>query len=175
MEIMLSEKLNRRRHRRLRGRHFLYHGTVQQRKPHYLRLQHRTTRYPPWSEKANGKETKSCLGPVFNFKLGCFVMCTIAWPIQARHSLELKTQLRYCPVHLSLSMYPHIFSFSRPPPLPVAGSEPSILRLWVECSTTLYTSGATYFYQKMRIDCYVCYVLATSTRGPRLLLFLCGH
>ena len=30
------------------------------------------------STKANGREPKSCLGRVFNFKLGCFVMCTIA-------------------------------------------------------------------------------------------------
>jgi hypothetical protein len=27
--------------------------------------------------KANRREPKSCLGQVFNFKLGCFVMCTI--------------------------------------------------------------------------------------------------
>jgi hypothetical protein len=39
------------------------------------------------STKANGKEPKSCLGQVFNFKLGCFVMCTIASPIQAQLSL----------------------------------------------------------------------------------------
>jgi hypothetical protein len=31
--------------------------------------------------EANGREPKSCFGRVFNFKLGCFVMCTIAWPI----------------------------------------------------------------------------------------------
>jgi hypothetical protein len=30
-------------------------------------------------------------------------MCTIAWPIQARPSLELKTRPRLCPVSLSLS------------------------------------------------------------------------
>ncbi len=27
------------------------------------------------STNANGREPKSCLGRVFNFKLGCFVMC----------------------------------------------------------------------------------------------------
>jgi hypothetical protein len=43
------------------------------------------------SAKANGREPKSCLGRVFNFKLGCFVICTIAWPIQAPPSLEFKT------------------------------------------------------------------------------------
>jgi hypothetical protein len=56
------------------------------------------------STKANGREPKSCLGRVFNFKLGCFVMCTIAWPIQARLSLELKTRPRFHPVSLILSM-----------------------------------------------------------------------
>jgi hypothetical protein len=30
-------------------------------------------------------------------------MCTIAWPIQAWPSLELKTWPRFCPVSLSLS------------------------------------------------------------------------
>ncbi len=58
------------------------------------------------SVKANGSETKSCLGRVFNFKLGHFVMCTKAWPIQAGPSLELKTQPRFRPVSLSLSMLP---------------------------------------------------------------------
>ncbi len=54
--------------------------------------------------KDNGREPKSCLGQVFNFKLGCLVMCTIAWPIQAWPSLELKTRLRFRPISLSLSM-----------------------------------------------------------------------
>ncbi len=56
------------------------------------------------SAKANGRETKSCLVRVFNFKLGCFVLCTIAWPIQARPSLEWKIRPRFCPVSLSVSM-----------------------------------------------------------------------
>ncbi len=63
------------------------------------------------SMKANGREPKSCSGRVLNFKLGCFVMCTIAWLIQARPSLELKIWPRFCPVSLSLSM---------PTPNPVA-------------------------------------------------------
>ena len=58
----------------------------------------------PGSVKANGKEPKSFLGQVFNFKLGCFVMYTIVWPIQARQSLEFKTQPMFCPVSSSLSM-----------------------------------------------------------------------
>ncbi len=41
---------------------------------------------------------------VFNLKLGCFVMCTIARPIQARPSLKLKTRPKFFPVNLSLSM-----------------------------------------------------------------------
>ncbi len=56
------------------------------------------------SAKANGREPKSCLGRVFNFKFGCFVMCTVACPIQARPSLELKTRPRFRPVSLSLTM-----------------------------------------------------------------------
>jgi hypothetical protein len=56
------------------------------------------------SAKANGRETKSFLVQVFNSKLGCFVMCTTAWPIQTQPSLEWKTRPRFCPVSLSLSM-----------------------------------------------------------------------
>jgi len=51
----------------------------------------------------NLREPKCCLGLVFNFKLGC-LMCTIAWPIQSRPSLESKTRPRFCPVIFSLSM-----------------------------------------------------------------------
>jgi hypothetical protein len=61
------------------------------------------------SAKAIGREPKSCLGQVFNFKLGCFVRCTIAWPIQVRPSLQWKTRPRFRPVSLSLSMAQIIF------------------------------------------------------------------
>jgi hypothetical protein len=47
------------------------------------------------SAKANGREPKSYLGRVVNFKLSCFVMYAIAWHIQARPSLELKTWPRF--------------------------------------------------------------------------------
>jgi hypothetical protein len=57
----------------------------------------------PGSVKANGRESKSCLVQVFNFKLGCFVMCTTAQPIQWL-SLELKTRPRFHPLGLGLSM-----------------------------------------------------------------------
>ncbi len=52
----------------------------------------------PGSAKANGREPKNCLGRIFNFNLGCFVMRTIAWPIQVQPSLERKTRPRFCPV-----------------------------------------------------------------------------
>ncbi len=45
------------------------------------------------SSKASGRELKSCLGRVFNFKLGHFVMHAIAWHIQENQSLKLKTKL----------------------------------------------------------------------------------
>ncbi len=38
------------------------------------------------SVKANGREPKSCLGRIFNFKLGHFVMYAIAWHIH-KHAL----------------------------------------------------------------------------------------
>jgi hypothetical protein len=44
------------------------------------------------SAKANGREPKSCLGRVFNFKLGYSIMYAIAQHIQERPSLELKTR-----------------------------------------------------------------------------------
>ncbi len=59
------------------------------------------------SVKANGSEPKSCLGRVFNFKLGHFVMCTKAWPIQAGPSPELKTWPRFRPVSLSCPCSKH--------------------------------------------------------------------
>ncbi len=55
------------------------------------------------STKAKWREPKSCLGRVFNFELGCFVMYAIARHIQARPSLELKTRPRFHPVTRSLS------------------------------------------------------------------------
>jgi hypothetical protein len=58
----------------------------------------------PGSVKANRRGPKSCLGRVFNFKSGCFVICTITWPIKTRPSLKLKTRPRFCPVSLRLSM-----------------------------------------------------------------------
>ncbi len=48
------------------------------------------------ARKLTGEKLK-----VFSFNLGCFVMCTIEWPIQVRPSLEWKTWPRFCPVSLS--------------------------------------------------------------------------
>ncbi len=44
----------------------------------------------PGSAKANGREPKSGLGHVFNFKLDRFAMRAIAWRILSRPSLLLK-------------------------------------------------------------------------------------
>ncbi len=43
--------------------------------------------------KANGRKTKSCLGQVFNFKIGCFYYeCNFMVHTYTRPRLELKTQ-----------------------------------------------------------------------------------
>ncbi len=52
----------------------------------------------PGSVKANGREPKSCLGQVFNYKLGCFDGMHILICADARPHLELKTRPRFCPV-----------------------------------------------------------------------------
>jgi hypothetical protein len=56
------------------------------------------------SAKANGREPKSCLGRVFNFKLDCFVVYNCMAYIQVLPSLQWKTRPRFRPVSLSLSM-----------------------------------------------------------------------
>ncbi len=48
--------------------------------------------------KLMGEKTKVFLVWVFNLKLCCFVMSTIAWHSQARPDLQLKTRPRFCPV-----------------------------------------------------------------------------
>ncbi len=53
--------------------------------------------------KAKWREPKSCLGRVFNFELGCFVVYPIARHIQAPLSLDLKTRPKFHPVTRSLS------------------------------------------------------------------------
>jgi hypothetical protein len=47
----------------------------------------------PGTPEANGRESKSCLGQVFNFKVVCFVISVIVWHTQARPRLELKLSL----------------------------------------------------------------------------------
>jgi LIM domain len=58
----------------------------------------------PGSAITNGREPRSCLGRVFNCKLGSFTdntknVAICKWPL-----LKLKTQPRFCPVSWSLSM-----------------------------------------------------------------------
>ncbi len=54
--------------------------------------------------KANGREPTSSLDRVFNFRLGCFTKYVQLLPIQARSSLELTIQPKFCTVSLSLPM-----------------------------------------------------------------------
>jgi hypothetical protein len=56
------------------------------------------------SAKSNGREPKSCLARVFNFKLGRFVMSAMARYRRTHPHLKLKTRPRFSPVSLSLSM-----------------------------------------------------------------------
>jgi hypothetical protein len=50
--------------------------------------------------KTIGRESKSCLGRVLNFKLSFFVMSAIACHTRIRLHLELKTRPRFCPIWL---------------------------------------------------------------------------
>jgi hypothetical protein len=54
---------------------------------------------------ANGREPKSCLGQLFNFKLGSFAVWEDVRDANARPHLKLKTQPRFHPARLSLSMF----------------------------------------------------------------------
>ncbi len=58
----------------------------------------------PGSAITNGREPRSCLGRVFNFKLGCSVSEKCNCTACTRPLLELKIQPRFCPVSWSLSM-----------------------------------------------------------------------
>jgi|APCry1669190288_1035285.scaffolds.fasta_scaffold169792_1 hypothetical protein len=69
----------------------------------------------PGSAKANGREPKSCLNRVFNFKLGCFVMCRMAWP-KKQHTIKTakliienlaQTSLGYLPLAYTLPAHTH--------------------------------------------------------------------
>jgi hypothetical protein len=67
----------------------------------------------PLSAKANGREPKSCLRQVFNYKLGCFGDMHILNCVGTCPHLELKTWPRFRPVGYSLSMAHHaVFSCS---------------------------------------------------------------
>jgi hypothetical protein len=56
------------------------------------------------SVKANGRVNKTCLGRVFNYKLGCFGDVHVLNYVDACPHLKLKTRPRFSPVSLSLSM-----------------------------------------------------------------------
>ncbi len=49
------------------------------------------------SVKANGREPKTCLGRVFNYKLGCFDDVYLFNYVDIRPHLSLKTQPRFSP------------------------------------------------------------------------------
>ncbi len=52
----------------------------------------------PGSAKANGREPKTYLGRVFNYKLGRFNDVNVFVYVDARPHLQLKTQPRFSPV-----------------------------------------------------------------------------
>jgi hypothetical protein len=56
------------------------------------------------SSKANGREPKTCLGRVFNNKLGCLDDVHVLIYMDASSHQQLKTRPRFSPVSLSLSM-----------------------------------------------------------------------
>jgi hypothetical protein len=59
-----------------------------------------------WSAISNGREPRSCLGRIFNFKLGCTALLH-NFMARIQPLLELKTRPRFCPVSLSSSMSCH--------------------------------------------------------------------
>jgi hypothetical protein len=50
------------------------------------------------STKTNWRELKTCLGRVFNYKLGCFDDVHVFISVEARPQLQLKTRPRFSPV-----------------------------------------------------------------------------
>jgi hypothetical protein len=56
------------------------------------------------SAKANGREPKTGLDRVFNFKVGCFDDVRVLIYADVHPHLQLKTRPRFSPVSLSLSM-----------------------------------------------------------------------
>jgi hypothetical protein len=63
-------------------------------------------------QKVNGREPKSCLGQVFNFKLGCFCHEYNCVAQTNKPQLELKTRPLFCPLNL-ISYYDIILLCSR--------------------------------------------------------------
>ncbi len=52
----------------------------------------------PGSVKANGREPTTCLGRVFNYKLGCFESVHAFIYVDTHPRLELKTRPGFSPV-----------------------------------------------------------------------------
>ncbi len=50
------------------------------------------------SAKANGREPKTGLGRVFNYKLGCYDDVRVLMYAYAHPYLKLKTRPRFCPL-----------------------------------------------------------------------------
>ncbi len=61
--------------------------------------------------KANGRKPKSCLGRVFNYKLGCFDNVHVFIYVDARPHLYLKTQSTFRPVILKF-IHDHIYEYA---------------------------------------------------------------
>jgi hypothetical protein len=59
----------------------------------------------PWSLISNGREPSSCLGRIFNSKLGSFVSKQRNCTARTQLLLELKIRPRFCPVSCSLSIF----------------------------------------------------------------------
>jgi hypothetical protein len=66
----------------------------------------------PGSTKANGREAKTCLGRVFNYKLSCFNDVNVFVYVDACPHLQLKTWPRFSPISLSLPMDRLIMDYS---------------------------------------------------------------
>jgi hypothetical protein len=72
-----------------------------------------TFRLSPGSAITNGREPRSCLGRVFNSKLGCIAILGSKWMVSMQPLLKLKTRPRARPASLSLSV-PSPISFCAP-------------------------------------------------------------
>jgi hypothetical protein len=134
----------------------------------------------------NEREPRSCLGWVFNFKLGSFYwyhqnFAACKWPL-----LKLKTQPRFCPVSWSLSVLKDSISFfkkklfyvfswnslfcqikaeKRKGKVRSSRSQPhftfflnSIFFPFFDSSSKLWVTAFDAFLQHTKKKCFLCYV-----------------